>query len=227
MTEVNRCAVIGNMNTSESSELVAFYCMDENPSAIPSEFITFPPDDQRAPILKSDGRLHISLLPLSVQALVGAPGVPGPQGPQGIPGTNGAPGDATVKTVDASATSIATTSLADVAGMSFAMEANSTYRFEAELLVNATGLAGTIGVATAYSGTSSAIFSNTTLAGSVTGLSSLLTAVVGSVLLNSVNPVRVAGRIRTTTAGTFSFQAQRSAGITATLAGGCAQFSKV
>lgn len=215
MTDVNRFAVIAQTWVSTGSVIDSgyiaqawFYGMDENPSAIVTDLfgdVILPPDAQRAPILKPDGRLHVSLLPLSVQALVG----------QGV------------KTVDASATSVTTTSLADVTGLSFVMEAGSTYRFEAELLVSASGLAGTVGVGTAYSGTNSAVFSNTTIGGSVTGLSSLLTAVVGSVLLNSVNPVRIAGRIRTTTAGTFSIQAQRSAGVTATLTGGCAQFSKV
>lgn len=132
-----------------------------------------------------------------------------------------------VRACDASATSITTTTLADVAGLTFALDAGKVYVVDFDMLVNITGLAATLGVGLAYSGTASAVFGSVWIGNTPQGLGGLLTAMLGSVLLGAVTPISLTGRIRATTAGNLTLQAQRSAGSTATINGGCGRLHRV
>lgn len=131
-----------------------------------------------------------------------------------------------IRACDASATAISTTSLADIAGLTFALEAGQTYRFECEGVITQTGLLANVGFGTAYTGTASSLVAYTNLNGTAGTLLGLNLASVLAVALGGTVGFSVVGRIRTTTAGNLTFQGQRSAGTT-TINGASAQLTRV
>jgi hypothetical protein len=118
-----------------------------------------------------------------------------------------------VQACDGTATLIAGTTLAALAGLTFALEAGRVYVVEFALNLTQT-TAATIGVAMAYSGTASAYSGILTqTAGNGGANSALATAISFSVALNATVGARFMGRIRATTAGNLTLQASRSVGI--------------
>lgn len=133
-----------------------------------------------------------------------------------------------IQSNDASATSITTTTLADVVGSSFALQAGCVYVVQYAGVLTVTGLAATVGFGLAFTGTASSVTAATNIGGATAGLTGLLTATLSGLLaLNAVVPFWITGRIRCTTAGTLTLQGQRSAGATVTINGEWGQLSRV
>lgn len=129
-----------------------------------------------------------------------------------------------VRACDCSATSVASSSLTDLAGMSFAFEANRTYVGEFELSVTQSGLLATVNLALAYSGTASSVLITDVNQGLSVG--ALLSNLSYSVALGATRPIRIGWRVRTTNAGTLTCQGSRTAG-TCTINGGWGRMVRV
>lgn len=127
-----------------------------------------------------------------------------------------------VQACDASATSITTTTLANVAGCAFALEAGRTYVFDWDVAVSQTVLLGTVQLGLAFSGTPASVW--------FSDGSAILQALPGTfsyaVAVAAVGVRRIVGRVRATTAGNLTLQGARSGGTT-TLIGAIGRLIRV
>lgn len=133
-----------------------------------------------------------------------------------------------IQSNDASAPVIATTSLALIPGSEFALEAGKTYVVQWAGVLTVSGLAATVGLGAAFTGTASLVTQAVNIGGATAGLVGLVGTALSSLLaLNAVVPFWVTARVRCTVAGTLSLQGSRSAGSTVTVNGLWGQLSRV
>lgn len=136
----------------------------------------------------------------------------------------------------ASPFTVTSTTLADVTGMSFVLEANRAYAFQFEIQITQTLLAVLVGLGMNYTAGLTRIQYAAIIAGGVSavtygGATANNTAVVdGSIRLSlgATLPAYVQGSLLTTAAGTLSLRAQRAVGLTSTVVtAGCGVLTRV
>jgi len=126
----------------------------------------------------------------------------------------------------ASTFTVASTTLADVTGLTFALPGAGTWSFEFELLITQATASSLVGLGINYTGTITRIVYNVWMASTTTVLrygsgTSNNFAVVDATAhaAGGTLPARVAGSITVSTSGTLALRAQRSAATTTINAG--------
>lgn len=125
----------------------------------------------------------------------------------------------------AATATVAGTTLADVAGLSFVLKVG-TYAFSFDLLITQAGSNGIVGVSVNYTGTVTRVAQSAVLASTATSASFRSNQAINTAMVDSANratggpfPTRLAGSITVSTPGTLTLRAQRSAGTTTILLG--------
>lgn len=126
----------------------------------------------------------------------------------------------------ASTQTVSTTTLADVVGLTFALQAGKTYIFNFCLLITQATATGIVGVGVNYSGTLTRINLSGVLANSATASTFRVATANNTAMVDNAAraiggpfPCLVTGTLVTIGAGNLTLRAQRSAGTTTMLLG--------
>jgi hypothetical protein len=129
---------------------------------------------------------------------------------------------------------VSTTTLANVAGLSFNLKANASYFFIWQVVISQATSASTNGLAVQYSGTFSRLAANAFMINSLTAGTYRFQTTNSTVMLQAATqaaattlPITLVGTITTTSAGTLNIQAQRSTATTTILLGSGGHITQV